>query len=302
MSNLFKRTSSNWVRYDKYEWKEDAEGILYITPAPDAKVSLYNPLKDSEQIVLKAVNLGLMCMDKKNTQEQLQNAIMDFVTGYGLLGFMTALPTTPDFITYEAVYLPKNHFIKEESMTTEKYLSYFFPFDKIDFVKTGLESSWSTDDVQMMALIMTMKNKPQAVMMSFQKEYAERYDWLVTLFKDWAFTFMSSFLYYQDFDILDDMQKQLYRQGMAAFGGIAPTYHIELLDRPTIVWDFHSLLLGVQMMFSFMLTDEKSSLKVCKHCGKAFVAGRPNSVFYSGKCKNWYNVYKSRAKDKDNNN
>ena len=187
-------------------------------------------------------------------------------------------------------------------MTTEKYLSYFFPFDKIDFVKKGLESSWSTDDMQMMALIMTMKNKPQAVMMSFQKEYAERYDWLETLFKDWAFTFMSSFLYYQDFDMLDDMQKHLYRQGMAAFGGIAPTYHIELLERPTIVWNFHSLLLGVQMMFSFMLTDEKSSLKVCKHCGNAFVAGRPNSVFCSGKCKNQYNVYKSRAKDKDNNN
>ena len=286
MSNLFQRTSSNWVRYDKYEWKENSEGILYITPAPDAKVSLYNPLKDSEQMVLKAVNLGLMCMDRNNTQEQLQNAIMDFVTCYGLLGFMTALPTTPDFITYHAVYLPKNHFIKAESMTTEKYLSYFFPFDKIDFVKRGLESSWSTDDVQMMALIMTMKNKPQAVMMSFQKEYAERYDWLVTLFKDWAFTFMSSFLYYQDYDMLDDMQKNLYREGMAAFGGIAPTYRIELLDRPTIVWDFHSLLLGVQMMFSFMLTDEKSSLKVCKHCHKAFVAGRPNSVFCSGKCKN----------------
>ena len=152
MSNLFQKTSSNWARYDKYEWKEDKEGTLYITPSPDAKVSLYNPLKDSEQMVLKAVNLGLMCMDKNNTQECLQNAIMDFVTGYGLLGFMTALPTTPDFITYHAVYLPKNHFIKEESMTTEKYLSYFFPFDKIDFVKKGLESSWRTDDVQMMAL------------------------------------------------------------------------------------------------------------------------------------------------------
>jgi len=253
-------------------------------------------------MVLKAVNLGLMCMNKNNIQEQLQNAIMDFVTGYGLLGFMTALPTTPDFITYHAVYLPKNHFIKEESMTTEKYLSYFFPFDKIDFVKKGMESSWSTDDVQMMALIMTMKNKPQTVMMSFQKEYAERYDWLVTLFKDWAFTFMSSFLYYQDFDMLDNIQKQLYRQGMATFGGIAPTYHIELLEHPTIVWDFHSLLLGMQMMFSFMLIDEKSALKVCKHCGKAFVANRPNSVFCSGKCKNRYNVYKSRAKDKDNTN
>lgn len=302
MSNLFKKTSSNWVRYDKYEWKVDNAGTLYIRPAPDAKPLLYNPLKDSEQLVLKAVNLGLMCMDKKNTQVKLQDAIMDFVTCYGLLGFMTALPTTPDFITYHAVYLPKNHFIKEESMTTEKYLSYFFPFDKIDFRKKGMESSWSTDSVEMMALIMSMKDKPQAVLMSFQKEYAERYDWLVTLFKDWAFTFMSSFLYYQDFDMLDDMQKQLYRQGMAAFGGIAPTYHIELLDRPTIVWDFHSLLLGVQMIFSFMVTDEKSTLKVCKHCGSAFVAGRPNSVFCSGKCKNQYNVYKSRAKDKDGNN
>lgn len=166
-SNLFQKTSSNWVRYDKYEWKEDAEGILYITPAPDAKVSLYNPLKDSEQMVLKAVNLGLMCMDKNNTQEHLQ----------------------------------KNHFIKEESMTTEKYLSYFFPFNKIDFVKKGMESSWNTDDVQ--------------------------------------------------------------------------------------------------MMFSFMLTDEKSTLRVCKHCGNAFIASRPNSVFCSSRCKNRYNVYKSRAKDKN---
>lgn len=67
MSNLFQKTSSNWARYDKYDWKEDKEGTLYITPSPDAKVSLYNPLKDSEQMVLKAVNLGLMCMDKNNT-------------------------------------------------------------------------------------------------------------------------------------------------------------------------------------------------------------------------------------------
>ena len=203
MNNLFKRTSANWVRYDKYEWRENDAGLLYITPASDAKMTLYNPLQDSEQLVLKAVNLGLMCMDKENTQEQLKDAIMDFVTSYGLLGFMTALPTTPDFITYNAVYFPKNHFIKAESVSTKRYLSYFFPFEEIDFVKKGVESSWSTDDVQMIALIMTMKNKAQAVLMSFQREYAERYDWLVTLFKDWAFTFMSSFLYYQDFDMLD---------------------------------------------------------------------------------------------------
>ena len=67
----------------------------------------HTSLTKPELMVLKAVNLGLICMDKNNTQEQLQNAIMDFVTDYGLLGFMTALPTTPDFITYHAVYLLK---------------------------------------------------------------------------------------------------------------------------------------------------------------------------------------------------
>lgn len=90
-----------------------------------------------------------------------------------------------------------------------------------------------------------------------------------------------------------------YRKGIAAFGGVAPTYRIELRERPTIVWDFNSLLLCVQMMFSFMLTDDNSSLKVCKHCGKAFVAARPNMEFCSSQCKNQYNVYKSRAKKND---
>ena len=66
----------------------------------------------------------------KASESELKEAIMAFVSEYGMLGFMTALPTTLDFITYEAVYLPKNHFIKEENISTERYLSCFFPFDK----------------------------------------------------------------------------------------------------------------------------------------------------------------------------
>lgn len=293
--NLFKKTSSHWVRYDKYEWQEDDKGRLYITPAEKAKPELYNPLKDSDKMVLHAINTGVVCMNKDTNEQTKQDAVMEFVSSYGLLGFMTALPTTPEFITYEAVYFPKNHFIRQESMATEKYLSYFFPFDGLDFVKRGVESRWNVSDTSMIALTMAMGSQPQAVTMSFQREYAEPYEWLLKEFTDWAFTFVSAFLYYQDKDMLDDMQKSLYQQGMSAFGGIAPTYHIELLEKPTIVWDFHSLLLAIQMMFSFMLTDEKSSLKVCKHCGKVFLASRPNTVFCSGQCKNQYNVYKSRA-------
>ena len=299
MNQLFKRSSSNWIRYDRYEWRTDDNDILYITPAKDAKMNLYNPIKEADELVLSAINFGLLCIKSETGKEELKEGIMNFVSKYGLLGFMTALPTTPEFITYEAVYFPLNHFIKEETMSTEKYLSYFFPFEPICFAKRNRESWWDITDIDMMAITMALKNKPQAVNMSFQKEYAERFDWLVEEFKDWAFTFVTSFLYYQDYDILNDDQKRLYQQGMAAFGGIAPTYHVELRDRPTLVWDFHSLLLEIQMMFSFMLTDEKSSIKVCKHCGKAFLASRPNAEFCSPQCKNQYNVYKSRSKKAD---
>ena len=45
------------------------------------------------------------------------------------------------------------------------------------------------------AIALATGKNPQAVTMSFQKEYAERYDWLVKEFSDWAFTFTTSFLY-----------------------------------------------------------------------------------------------------------
>lgn len=175
MKDIFQNSSSNWVRYNKYEWRTSADGKCYITPTADAKPSIYNPIKDYEKLVLTAINIGTTAMNKASESE-LKEAIIGFVSEYGMLGLMTALPTTPDFITYEAVYLPKNHFIKEENISTERYLSCFFPFDKIDFRKKGSESCWNTDNPEMMALIMTMKNTPQAVMMSFQREYAESYD------------------------------------------------------------------------------------------------------------------------------
>ena len=153
-------------------------------------------------------------------------------------------------------------------------------------------------DRAMMALAMAMVDKPMAVSMSFQREYSERYDWMKQQFIDWAFTHFNSFFYYEQYDELNMDTRRLMQESMAAFGGNAPTYHIALMDRPTIVWDFHSLLLGIQMMFSFMLTDKDNPIRSCKHCAKTFVASRPSAVFCSPQCKNKYNVYKSRAKDK----
>lgn len=76
-----------------------------------------------------------------------------------------------------------------------------------------------------------------------------------------------------------------------------PELYNPLKDADKMV--LHAINTGV--IFSFMLTDEKYSLKVCKHCGKVFLASRLNTVFCSGKCKNQYNVYMSRGKDRKEN-
>lgn len=126
---------------------------------------------------------------------------------------------------------------------------------------------------------MTFMDEPMAKNMNFQREYAEPYDWIAQQFKDWAFTLTTAFFYYNDYDFMGEDERGLHRKAMAAFGGIAPSYHIELLDKPTIYWDFHSLLLGIQMMFSFMLVDDDQPLRLCKHCQKVFLGSRSNAAF-----------------------
>ena len=287
MKDLFKHASSSWVRYNRYEWKRDRNNKYYIAPAPNAVPQIYDPLKDYKAMVLDALNVGLMI--RRSSKRKIREAIMDFVTRYGLLGLMTALPTTPTFIDYNAVYLPTNHFIREEVLDTKEYLSYFFPFEKPDFHKKGKESLWFiNNDRKMIALAMTFRKEPQAQVMCFMRNYAERYDWLEQVFQDWSFTFLSSFLYYEDYEDMDETVRDIYRKGMAAFEGIAPEYHIELRERPTIVWDFHSLLLAIQMMFSFMLADETSSLKICANCYQAFFTENEGDDFCCAECEEEY--------------
>jgi len=295
MNNLFQQTSTPWVKYSDYEYRQAENDKLYLTPTAGAKPQPYNPLQNFEEMVVAALNVGLLALKRQN-EATLKAAIKDFVVNYGLLGFIAALPTTANFTDYTAVYLPKNHFIKAENLSTSTYISQFFPFNKLDMFNTEGKFIWLITDRTMIALSLTMQELTKSVIMSFQREYAEPYEWLVQEFRDLAFTFYSAFLYCQDKDKLSDIELDLYRQGIAAFGGIAPTYHIELLDKPTIVWDFHSLLRCLQMLFSFMLTAETVLLKLYPNCHKVFLANNPKTVFCSPECKNAFNVAKSKAK------
>ena len=286
MKQLFERTSSCWVRYDKYVIRTDAKGTKYVTAAEGARPDIFDPLEDAQTMVLEALNVGRLFFGDKAPESVREAALLQFVHHYGLLGFITALPTTPKFMLYEKVYLPKNHFIREEALETEQFLDYFFPFKKLNLRKRGMESIWEVEgDTDAVALAMTFASDPDAMSMSFQKEYAEPLDWIAKALKDMTFPFITSKYFYEHGDAFDADEKKLMAQGVAAFGGIAPTYRIALLDKPTIVWDFHSLLIGLQMMFSFMMAADKTPLRMCDHCDTIFVAKRSNQRFCCDACR-----------------
>ena len=286
MKQLFERVSSYWVRYDKYEIRTDAKGTKYITAAADAKPDIFDPLEDAQAMVLEALNVGRLFFGNKAPEKEREAAVLRFVHHYGLLGFITALPSTPKFMLYEKVYLPKNHFIREESLETEQFLDYFFPFKKLNLRKRGVESIWEVEgDTDAVALAMTFASDPDAMSMSFQKEYAEPVDWIAKALKDMTFPFITSKYFYEHGDAFDADEKKLMAQGVAAFGGFAPTYRIALLDKPTIVWDFHSLLIGLQMMFSFMMAEDKTPRRMCDSCDTIFVATRKTQRYCCDKCR-----------------
>lgn len=102
-------------------------------------------------------------------------------------------------------------------MQTEDYLHLFFPFDAPDMVKRGVQSRWNiSDDKSMMALAMTLADRPIAVNLCCQRQYAERYDWIVRVLRDWAFTFLTGFLYYLDSERMDDLTREIFHKGIFA--------------------------------------------------------------------------------------
>lgn len=116
MRNPFEKAKTWWVRYGDYQWRTTKDGVLYIQPAPGATFTLYNAMEVMEQLVLDALNAGRQLMGN-NPNEVYKPIFMEFVKKYGLLGMMTALPTTPKFMDYEMVYLPKTDLSKKSSCT-----------------------------------------------------------------------------------------------------------------------------------------------------------------------------------------
>ena len=309
LQNWFKGASSDWAAFGEYIIIKSG-GKKYVTPAMNAKVTAYDPLAIADEIVVDALNIGVLCMNDRAEETEIEKAILEFCGKYGLLGFMTALPTTPDFWEDDDVHIPKNPIYRPRKMPVKEWADMFFPPEKAELMNQKAKAmGWFLGDLigdeppigigerETYALQMKFKGMPFAQRRSFQRGYAEPYEWLRDQFCDWA-TMLCAVRFY--FDERDETMRELDRRAMFAFGGIAPHYRVVFdeadNDKPKIKWDFHSLLQTIQMILSFALTDESQPLRICKECSKVYAATDPRSQFCSHDCKNRYGVRKNRNK------
>ena len=280
-----------WPRYDKYEVVSGPDDKRYIRPTEDAHPCAFHHVKEKEAMVIDAINVGMLFLGQKS-EAVIEAAVLNFVTKYGLLGLMPALPNSPDYMEFEITFLPKNRFIRERYMKTDDFQKIFFPFHDLQEMRSKLEREpeWhNPDDHSAWQMMMNLSDQPEGVMMTALKEYAEPYDWVVDQFKDWAYMVSSCYFFYKDGFITDLKLRISMQEGMEAYGGVAPSYIILLRDRPTLWWHFHSLYQCIHLTLSFMLADENNPLRMCKYCKKIYLAGTTEDEWFCGeKCKNAY--------------
>ena len=76
----------------------------------------------------------------------------------------------------------------------------------------------------------------------------DKYDWITTVFSDWAFTFVTSFLYYQDYDTLN-----------------AKIYNIDTKEYDVVKWNE---LENVQYFYNFFKKHEQEFEEVIHESGE----------------------------------
>lgn len=256
-----KNQISCWARNIQYR-TEIHKATEYVVPVSE-QTYLYNPLENEYELLSYALNLGRNLTENNMNHKEY---VLDFVRKYGLLGIMTDI-TDSDFDSNEQVIIHENIFTESGIVLTSDFAKQFFPCDEVDILRPlkftlGFKSR------------STIYNK----MFLSGWRYAEPIEWLIKYFK-YLYSFMTA-----------------EKNQLENFNKPRLTYKIDAQREINLVCEYVSLKAVIDFEFVKAVTDERKPLRYCKHCGKIFYAGDVRSEFCSPRCRNQFNVYKSRAK------
>lgn len=256
-----------YTRYSEYEIRKNKQGERVVIPTRTAHLKTYDPTENAEEILTAMLNTGRSM--KEATPEKAEELILDFVNQYGLLGAIAELPLNKDFYNHELIFIDDNLFMASGVMATEDFEDLFFEKNKPKITK-----SFKLDDY------------------IASTNYSEPITWIAEYIHELYEVLLLSGKYKTEPDtvsfLLNDRLKTNIR------------YRLTVTDRIQMQYEFHSLMGVLNFTMANLLSAEGSSLKICKHCQKAFISQNKRAEFCSERCRNQFNVYKSRAKAKRN--
>ena len=256
-----------YIRYSKYEIRKNKQGERVVIPTRTAQPETYDPMQTAEEILTTLLNTGRSM--KEAAPEKAEELILDFVCRYGLLGIIAELPLNKDFYSHELIFIDDNLFAASGVMATEEFEKLFF-----EKAKPKITKSFKLTDY--------IKSKNYSEPITWISEYIhELYEILLLSVKYKTEPDAVSFL-------LNDRLKTNIR------------YSLTVTDKIQMQYEFYSLIGVLNFTMANLLSAEGSPLKICKHCQKAFISQNKRAEFCSERCRNQFNVYKSRAKAKRN--
>ncbi len=253
--------------YSEYEIIENKPGERVIIPVRTSQLETYDSIETAEEILIALLNTGRSMKDV--TPEKAEELILDFVNRYGLLGAIAELPLNKDFYNHELVFIDDNLFTASGIMSTKDFEDLFF-----EKAKPKITKSFNLTDY--------IKSK----------NYSEPITWIAEYIHELYEVLLLSVKYKTEPDavsfLLNDRLKTNIR------------YRLTVTDRIQMQYEFHSMIGVLNFTMANLLSAEGSPLKICKHCQKTFISQNKRAEFCSERCRNQFNVYKSRAKAKRN--
>ena len=296
--------TAKWCKYDKYIIEKNDEKY-YILPDKNAKPSTYDPFEVKNQILKDLLAIGKesvenemykignieVCIEAQSKMDKFQNLVLEFVTNYGLLGNFRFLPESYDFMDNGEIPVKFGFNTSVSALEFEK--RYFWKDSKMDWSRTmkaddyhrntGLDDYFKQSEGDRLDDIIFSKNYAETI--------AEIIDFAVNIYN--RKLLICAYLYD---DVSEDI-REVYQSSITNSRLKMPSIAYSAENRQIkFKWNFMSLSEIVETILLLNETSGRTEVKLCKHCGKPFIAENIKAEYDSIQCRNRENINRSRQK------
>ena len=296
--------TAKWCKYSKYIIEKNNDKY-YILPDKNAKPSTYDPFEVRNQILKDLLVIGKesvgneifklgnkeLSTEAQSKMEKFQKLVLEFVNNYGLLGTFRYLPENYDFMDNADIPVVLGY---NKVMTAKEFeKSYFWADTKMDWSKTMRANDYQRNAGLDDYFKQTEGDRLDDII--FSKNYAETISEII----DFAISIYNRKLvicaYLYD-DVPDDI-KEVYESSITSntLKKTNISYGIEN-GQIKFKWNFMSLCAILETILLLNETGGRTEVKLCKYCGKPFIAENIKAEYDTIQCRNRENINKSRKK------